>query len=111
MMARITRGGENGHKRNARAWCSRSRVCFAPLTLTPLRLPFLTPSCDANSRFPALGPAAAILKAPIRFFVLWPILPDRRAARCRGPSLADSAISDSTQWTIFRAQPRSVRFT
>jgi hypothetical protein len=47
--------GRSARKRNTQSWGSRSRVSFGPLTLTLLRLPFLTPSCDANYRFPALG--------------------------------------------------------
>ncbi len=46
-------------------------VPLAP-TRKLLRLPFLAPSCDANSRFPALLVRAALLKAPIRFIVFEP---------------------------------------
>ncbi len=41
------------------------RVCIK--IAVHLRLPFLTPSCDANSRFPHAYPRVAMLKAPIRF--------------------------------------------
>ena len=37
-------------------------------------------SCDANSRFPGRSRPAAMLKAPICFFVCWSILPDRAPA-------------------------------
>jgi len=33
---------------------SRSRFFFGSPTLALLRLPFFTPACDADSRFPAL---------------------------------------------------------
>jgi hypothetical protein len=47
------------------------RVCIK--IAVHLRLPFLTPSCDANSRFPHAYPRVAMLKAPIRSFISNPV--------------------------------------